>query len=1139
MPDWLPLKRLAQQTHLRLVGDSVSETVSLLPAEALLERAQEETEIFATPVSPEDPLLAQAHAVLDREKESIWYSATLTPERRRLILAHEFAHYWLHPEITFDDCNSEETLEAWVHPELGTGAVGYSPLERREREANQFAVELLLPTPLLRELFLKKDWNAAQIAQFVGLPEMVVLYQLLQATLLPLLPEEPKKQEPTVRTPFPLDPSQDRAAKSDQCPLLVEAGPGTGKTRTLTSRLCYLLEEREVAPESILALTFSNRAAQEMRTRLRDAIGLRAERVWIGTFHAFGLELLRKEGRKIGLPLHPHLIETADAILLLERYLDRLNLEAYQYLHNPTFAFPDILRCISRAKDELQTPEMCLALAEAQIARAKTPEAEQSAQKAKEIAHFYRVYQEVLQEQGYLDFGDLIMRSVQLLDAHPDVRARWQAQYPHILADEYQDINRASAQLLRRIAGEGAGFWAVGDVRQAIYRFRGASPANIRQFEEDFPKGRRLRLEVNYRSQELLVGLFSGVATQMATQSEEAEGEVQWEAFRKGENAPAITLAVAEDETAQADHIATLIRRFEAEGISLREQAILCRTNRQADDIAQVLEQYAIPTRHLGGLFERSEIKDMLSLLSLACEPHGSGLARVATFPEYAIPVQDVRLLFQAAKAGSLAFPYALEELGDLPELSEEGRVGVQRLWSHLAPLLSRGGAWQFWTRYLLQESHYLQPLLRSEKFSDTQRLLAIYQLLDYARTAQAKLAQEEGQSLQYAFLGYLRHLLQCGEERSIRPPEEIASLNGVQLMTVHTSKGLEFPVVFVPNLAQGQFPPRRRGNMAQLPTLEEASEEEDGDECLFFVALSRARDRLFLSYPAQRYGEPAKPAPLLQKVTPLLGERGVRPVRWEPLSEKPASPPAPPLPAPPAQKPLYPLSALHQFEDCPRKFYYQRIARLPERTELSPYRHFSESLNQTEQWLKEQRLTGVQPTHEEALAYWDTHWATHDFTTPNPLYALLRAEAERLLQGIVQGLESAEHLRPIPELIAEMDAGRIRLHTDRVEELPNGTLRLVQHKRGRPKDEDHRAPELALLRHAARHHAPDRSIELKLFYPKEGLEREIPEKGKLEFKRLEKYETLLQQMQSETYPPRPDDRKCPACPFFFLCPAD
>ncbi len=298
-----------------------------------------------------------------------------------------------------------------------------------------------------------------------------------------------------------LDPSQRAAACVQHGPVLVEAGPGTGKTRALVGRVLHLLDYG-IDPRGILALTYSNKAAEEMRERVARVAPEAAPLIWMGTFHAFGLELLRKYGSRIGLPTDPSVLDPVDAVFLLEQDLPALSLDHYQHLPEPTKYLKPILAAISRAKDELATPDDYSRAATAMRAAAMDDDTVQAAEKAAEVAHVYGVYQAALESRGALDFGDLIARSVALLGAESHgVGASVRGTYPHVLVDEYQDVNRASAVLLAALAGDGRGLWVVGDARQSIYRFRGATPSNMVRFTEDFPGGRVLRLSTNYRSQ--------------------------------------------------------------------------------------------------------------------------------------------------------------------------------------------------------------------------------------------------------------------------------------------------------------------------------------------------------------------------------------------------------------------------------------------------------------------------------------------------------------------------------------------------------------------------------------------------------------------------------------------------------------
>ena len=271
--------------------------------------------------------------------------------------------------------------------------------------------------------------------------------------------------------------------------MLVEAGPGTGKTRTLVGRILELVQNRQVDPASILVLTFSNKAAEEMRERLAQVLPEQARLLTMGTFHAFGLELLRKHGSCIGVPPKPVVLDPMAALFFLESHLPLLPLNHYQNLPEPAYPLRDVLRAISRAKDELVDPTGYQVYAQRMLDLAgEDAKAREAGEKALEVGQIYAIYQSLLDQRGLLDYGDLIAKSVRLLQEHPGLRETLRAQYPHILVDEYQDVNRACARFLQELAGNGAGLWVVGDVRQSVYRFRGATPANMTVFDQDFPR---------------------------------------------------------------------------------------------------------------------------------------------------------------------------------------------------------------------------------------------------------------------------------------------------------------------------------------------------------------------------------------------------------------------------------------------------------------------------------------------------------------------------------------------------------------------------------------------------------------------------------------------------------------------------
>ena len=1285
MPDWNALRRRAYTQHQQLRVHLAPDAPLLPPADGLLDAAEKATDVDRRGVPAGDSLLAGAHAVLDRDIPGIWYAngEGVSRARQRFAQAHEFAHYWLHPEIGQDACIAPDTPDAFAPPELRLNATqvaeGYSSKERREAEANLFAAELLLPAPVLRRLFTQEGWSASRIAAQSGLSLSCVLSQLMNALLQgggegergrggesndapvkfasdkvtqTFLNGRAELNDTIYVSPFPplplfpsssLDASQQQAAHIAQGPVLVDAGPGTGKTRTLIARIVFLLTEKQVAPENILALTFSNKAAEEMRTRLRAIAGDVADRVWIGTFHAFGMELLRKEGHALGLSSAPELLDLPDAIMLLHAHLDRLGLRHLEYLSFPMLPFADILACISRAKDELQAPDDYARAAQRQIemsARAaKKSDVEDqriAGEKSLEVARVYGVYQELLRREGKLDFGDLLMRAVELLDAFPAVRARWQAQYPHILADEYQDINRASAQLVQRMAGNGRGLWAVGDLRQAIYRFRGASSANVRDFERDFPGGQRVRLTRNYRSLPPIVALFGAYAARMdGTTATFADWQPQREAQvltphpaviagGAGAAPPAVTLAIADDEEAQADGLAAQIREYAARGTAYGEQVILCSTHRQATRLALLLGARGIETQHRSGLLERDEVKDLLALLSLASEPEGTALRRVACFEQYAVPADDVLSLLRAARGQGRPFPGALALAADLPGLSAQGRDGLALLWQHIRPLLHHGSAWAMLTGYLFETSDYLRPLLADNSAAGQQKRLAINELLAVALRLSSRFEaeQDEKTSQQTLFLNYLRFLMACGQEKSLRVSDGGEQADGVRLMTVHQSKGLEFPVVYLPNMIKGQFPPNKHGSMVAPPevwtdamTLEdgedtpnadafipadgrESEEEEDEAQCLFFVALSRARDALILSRPLTWNGKTATPSPLLQNCEPHLTACGAQRVAWtRPLAtseitsaqesvveaggredlvtfsrgatDTNSNRAQAPIQTATAHNPDHaaqqtagaeqseateqvtttksqteaiPLelltisaSAAEQYRRCPRQYYYQRVLRLPTPNEGSPYLAYHQSLQAAVVWMQTEHAQGRAPSLDAAHAQLEQEWREGGEPLQTAHGRVLKAKAQQMLTGAHQATRHAQAAPSGVEMTAHLEHGAVRVRVDHVEDAAGGELRLVDYKTNRDKD-DHLEPRLALARHAARQEHGERPIQILLGYLQDDEQIEVKEKAKLEAARVEKYNEALKGIRDEQFNPTPGN-ECARCPYFLVCP--
>lgn len=1093
-------------------------------AASLLDTAERLTGVARVPVAAGDPLLDGAEALLDAALGLILFDADAPLWRAAFYQAHEYAHLCLdggHSACTDADMDAGDGEE----PQQEGGRVeGYGPHERRERDANAFALELLLPGHILGRWWLEEGLDAEEIAARVDLPLPLVLRALTRAVLLP--PDDGSVEEGPPALPAPLDPSQEAAAHAPHGPLLVEAGPGTGKTRTLVGRVTYLLA-RGVAPDALLALTFSNRAAEEMRERVAAVAPAAAEQIWLGTFHAFGLELLRKYGDRLGLPPRPTLLDSLDVLRLLESGLADLDLRHYQSLPNPSHYLPDLLGAISRAKDELVGPEEYRELAEAMRARALTAEEVDAADRALEVAHVYAWYQARLRCDGLLDFGDLVACAVALLRDHPEVRATVRRTYAHVLVDEYQDMNRASGLLLREVAGSGAGLWVVGDARQAIYRFRGAAPANMRLFPSDFPGAAVYALRRNYRSRPEVVRVVAELAPRMRATA--GTSFQPWEVQRTAAGGT-VRLEVAADEQAEVAGMARRIARARADGVPYREQAVLCRSHTALARLAQGLRRAGVPTLYLGSLLQRAEARDLLALLSLAGEGDGHGLLRVARFPEYAVPLADIRALLELASQRGVSFPRALG-LAEEAALSPTGRRGLTLLQRHLEGLCHGVGAWSLLARYLFCRSSYLRRLTGED--GGAAGRLALAQLLRCAEDAGRRLPADAHPL--WGFLRYLRWVAALGEDRALGAlPEGDAGLDGVRMLTMHAAKGLEFSCVYLPLLGQRFFPAPRQAQPCPPPVgmLAASDEAQDEEECLLFVALSRARDTLVLSR-AQRYGrQNSRPSALLALIAGALPGELDGPVTWLEGASGPARE-APPLPDP---GPAFEADTLDLYLRCPRRYYYERELGMVGRPDDSAYAWFHHCVRAVLRWVGAESEGGQQVTEAAALGRLAALWAegrSHD----HPYTPLYRRQAEDAVRhALARALAAPSGVeRPTWEVV--LPSGRVRVRPDYLEVTDDLVVARRLRAGGATAREARGVYALYDAALEGAYPAARRRIESLTLADDELAAAPLTPRTRAT--ELAHYDAAMAGIRQGHFDPAPESGKCPRCPHYFICSAD
>ena len=721
---------------------------------------------------------------------------------RAFLIAHELGHVELGdatgPVIVTD---VDPARPSEPSPSGFDRVVDYGRRQRREVQMNLFTREFLLPRKLMRDLHVDRGLSASQIASRMRAPLEVVSQQLLDALLLPVEALEAERH-PAER---PLNELQAEAAAHRGNAYLLEAGPGTGKTKTLIGRIEGLLADR-VDPRRILVLTFSNRAAGEMAERIARKNPAAATAMWMGTFHAFGLDIIRRFAPRLHLPGPPRMMDRTEAVELLGQEFLRLPLRHYRDLYDPTLNIADILSAISRAKDEVVDPVEYSALAAAMLKKAKeTGSADQieAAEKAVEVALVYDSYERLKRRSNCIDFGDLVSMPVRLLESDAEARAGVQGAYDHVLVDEYQDVNRSSVRLIEAICPDGENLWVVGDAKQSIYRFRGASSFNVARFgKEDFKGGGRGRLKLNYRSSKEVVDAFSAFATGMKV----ADGDGALEADRGALGHPVELRSVRRADD-QVVAIADAIEAMRSAGHGYRDQAVLCTGNERLSTIGRDLERLGIPVLFLGSLFERPEVKDLLALLSLLVDARAMGMVRVGTLPQFELCLGDV-----AAVLGHLREAGAHGDCGgwsriDVDILSEPGRAAWARLQAALAGFTETSAPWDVLAALLLDRTRMGADIATAASVAQRSRGIAIWQFMNFLRV------QPGGAGFPVRrLLDRVRQLVRIGDDRDLRQlPASAQGLDAVRLMTVHGAKGLEFPVVHLPGLNRDTLPGNAR----------------------------------------------------------------------------------------------------------------------------------------------------------------------------------------------------------------------------------------------------------------------------------------------------------------------------------------
>ncbi|MBB6421294.1 DNA helicase PcrA [Streptomyces sp. AK010] len=649
-----------------------------------------------------------------------------------------------------------------------------------------------------------------------------------------------------------LNDNQRAAVVHSGSPLLIVAGAGSGKTRVLTHRIAHLLAERDVHPGQILAITFTNKAAGEMKERVEQLVGPRANAMWVMTFHSACVRILRRESKKLGFTSSFSIYDAADSKRLMALVCRDLDLDPKRF---PPKSFS---AKISNLKNEL--------IDEEDFAAQATDGFE------KTLAQAYAMYQSRLREANALDFDDLIMTTVNLLRAFPDVAEHYRRRFRHVLVDEYQDTNHAQYALVRELVGTSehpvdvppeaevppAELCVVGDADQSIYAFRGATIRNILQFEEDYPDATTILLEQNYRSTQTILSAANAVIER----NESRRPKNLWTNAGAGAQ---ITGYVADTEHDEAQFVAEEIDRLtDAGDAKAGDVAVFYRTNAQSRVFEEIFIRVGLPYKVVGGVrfYERKEVRDVLAYLRVLANPEDSvPLRRILNVPKRGIGDRAEAMIDALSQREKISFPQALKRVDEAYGMAARSTNAVKRfntLMEDLRTIVESGAGPATVLEAVLERTGYLAELQASTDPQDETRIENLQELAAVAM----EFEQERGEDEQASLSDFLEQVALVADSDQI--PDEEDGDGVITLMTLHTAKGLEFPVVFLTGMEDGVFPHMRA--LGQTKELEE-------ERRLAYVGITRARERLYLTRSTLRsaWGQPSynPPSRFLEEIPP------------------------------------------------------------------------------------------------------------------------------------------------------------------------------------------------------------------------------------------------------------------------------
>ncbi len=712
-----------------------------------------------------------------------------------------------------------------------------------------------------------------------------------------------------------INSEQKIAIDHENGPILVVAGAGTGKTTVITERIKFLLSQNQIKPSEVLALTFTEKAAEEMLSRVDEIMPFGYEEPWLSTFHAFGERILRSEALEIGLSPSYKVLTAPQQWILIRKHLFDFNLKYYRPLGNPTKFISALLKLFSRAKDEIVTVEDFVKYANSQ---------EEEHERWMEVAGAYKKYQELLLLENAMDFGDLLLWTIHLFKNRPMILKKYQQQFKYILIDEFQDTNFAQYQIIKLLAPPSLNpnIMIVSDDDQAIFRFRGAAVWNITNFLKDYHRVKTIVLTKNYRSTQKILDSSYKLIQNNNPDRLEVKLKIDKRLIStrdfKGDNPIIFSPPTMEEE---AEIITEkIINHMKENGYNFGDFAILARANNHLDPLVASFKRHNLPYTLIGnrGLFDQDEIKGLTAYLRfIASYENNVSLYQLLLSPYFNFSPEEITSILHLARSNKISLWESLNKAS----VKSKHALELIHLNEKLKHKIHNLSTTQLMYKFITSTG-LIKKLLDEETIESALKIKNINLFFGKIKTFET---QTENPTV-FEFVDYLDLLVEAGDNPA---QAEIEDIDTIKLLTTHSAKGLEFPVVFITSLSSDRFPSRKRQDTLQLPVDLVKEKLPDGDfhveeeRRLFYVGMTRAKDFLYLSY-AKNYGgvREKKPTGFLSEL--IAKEEIIKPKKTEEPDEKPKTNTA-------SQKPEIALkyvsySQLETFKTCPLKYYYKYI---------------------------------------------------------------------------------------------------------------------------------------------------------------------------------------------------------------------